>query len=114
MELLNFTTNSSRDGHNLNESQTTYYFDDIQVKISDTFTISIDGYIDLEFESKDTSFNHAFGTEKEIELYIDSCDINLHNIWNDDNIQINLPKDEIKEIKQLIEEHLQTENIEQC
>jgi hypothetical protein len=114
MKLLNFTTNNKRDGHNLTESQTTYYFDDIQVKISESLTVSIDGYVDLEFDSNDTSFNHSFGTQEEIELYIDTCDVNIHNIWDEDNCQMSLSKELLQELKQEIENELETENIEQC
>lgn len=114
MKLLNFTTNSSRDGHDLTESQTTYYFEDVQVKIFDTLTATINGYVDLEFGKEDDSFNHSFGTEESFNFFIDSCNVELHSIYDEESEEIGFSKEITKELKQLIEDDLNTQIIEPC
>ena len=104
MKLLNFTTNSRRDGHDLSSSIDIYTFEDIQVKINELLQVTVDGIITLEFDSEKADDDQSY--------FISSCDINILNIWDEDNEKISLSKEFIDALKHEIQNALESESIE--
>jgi hypothetical protein len=100
MELLNFTTNSQRNGHDLKQSQTTYDFEDIQIKLDTEEEITVEGYIDLDFDIDSDGY------------YIDICEVTILTIWDRENEPINLSKEIANQIKHEMQNDLDTCTIE--
>lgn len=104
MKLLNFTTNSRRDGNDLKTSQDLYEFEDVQVKINELLEVTVDGIITLEFDSEQADDDQSY--------FISSCDINILNIWDEDNEKISLPKEFINALKHEMQNALESESIQ--
>jgi len=102
MELINFRLN-------LNQSETTYEFEDVQVKLFDTLTATINGMIDVVFDSKDES-----GTEDEdrIIYFVDTVSISIQNIYDEDSEEISISPKLMIELKQEIENKVQSFDVE--
>jgi hypothetical protein len=101
MELLNFTT------ENLHQSKSDYTFEDVQLKISNNLTTTIEGTIEIEFDSEQGLTN-----PDNLDYFIKYSEITIDTIMESDFDRLNLSDMFTSELKQIIKDELNTLTIE--
>lgn len=66
----------------------------------------ISGYIDIDYEYEDNSFDHAFGTYSQIDLIVYLSSLNIVSCIDEDGNKKVLTDEEKKNLKDFIDENL--------
>ena len=101
MKLLNFKT------QNLHQTETSYSFEDVQVEVFETLTATIEGNIEIEFDSEQGLTN-----PDNLEYFIDTIEIEIEKMYDEQDEEIGLSDSLITELKQEIENSLQSLTVE--
>lgn len=101
MKLLNFKT------QNLHQTETSYSFEDVQVEVFETLTATIEGNIEIEFDSEQGLTN-----PDGLDYFINSLEITIEKMYDEQDEEIGLSDSLITELKQEIENSLQSLTVE--
>lgn len=102
MEVSTLNTETLRTG------QSVYEFDDVSVELESGKQIFVEGNAEIDFVFENT----GIFDEDKIEFNIDSCDVNIEKVWNDESEEINLNAEEMKLLQSEIETILRSQNVE--
>ena len=103
MKLLNFKT------QDLHQSETSYTFEDVQVKMFQDETLTIEGSIDVDFEPEDES---GTDDEERIVYYILNSNVKIDSIFDSEDNRVHLSYELMNELIHEIENKLDTYTIE--
>ena len=101
MKLLNFKT------ENLHQSKSDYSFEDIQVEVFETLTATIEGTIEIEFDSE-----QGFTNPDNLDYFIDTIEIEIEKMYDEQDEEIGLSDSLMVELKQEIENSLHSLTVE--
>lgn len=101
MKLLNFKT------QNLHQTETSYSFEDVQVEVFETLTATIEGTIEIEFDSE-----QGFTNPDNLDYFIDTIEIEIEKMYDEQDEEIGLSDSLMVELKQEIENSLHSLTVE--